>query len=100
MSAKPPARHLFESQIERYLGDRVEGAGGLAYKFTSPSRRNVPDRIVLLPGRPAQFVELKRPGAKPTKAQEREHARIAKAGGTVWVLDTTEGVDHFMECMA
>ena len=97
---KPPVRHLFESQIERYLGDKVEAAGGLAYKFTSPNRRNVPDRIVLLPGRPAQFVELKAPGKKPTAAQMREHRRFQAAGSTVWVLDTPEGVDHFMECMA
>lgn len=88
-----------ESQIERQLVGAVEAAGGLAYKFVSPGRRNVPDRIVLLPGCAPQFVELKRPGAKPTPAQEREHQRIGQAGGTVWVLSSPEGVAHFMECM-
>lgn len=89
-----------ESQIERQLVDAVEVAGGLAYKFVSPGRRNVPDRIVLLPDRAPQFIELKRPGAKPTAAQEREHQRIRQAGGTVWVLSTPEEVAHFMERMA
>lgn len=89
-----------ESDIERELVRAVQAAGGIAYKFTSPSRRSVPDRIVLLPGCPAQFVELKAPGAKPTRAQKREHARIAAAGGTVWVIDGFEGVAHFLEWMS
>lgn len=93
-------RHPLERDIEAHLVKRVEAAGGIAYKFTSPSRRSVPDRIVLLPGRPAQFVEIKAPGGKPTKAQLREHARIAAAGGVVWVIDGVEGVAHFLECMA
>lgn len=92
-------RHPSERDIERALVERVSAAGGIAYKFTSPSRRSVPDRIVLMPGRAAQFVELKAPGAKPTKAQLREHARIAAAGGKVWVIDDIDGVEHFLECM-
>lgn len=91
---------MTESDIERVLVERVGAAGGIAYKFTSPSRRSVPDRVVLMPGRAAQFVEVKAPGAKPTKAQQREHARITAAGGVVWVIDGADGVEHFMECMA
>lgn len=88
-----------ESDIERELVRAVQAAGGIAYKFTSPQRRSVPDRVVVLGGH-VRFVELKAPGGKPTPAQEREHARITAAGGVVWVLDSLEGVAHFMECTA
>lgn len=88
-----------ERDVEQYLVRKVTAAGGLPYKFTSPARRNVPDRIVLFPGKPAQFVELKAPGAKPREAQRREHVRITRAGGTVWIIDSAEGVDNFVQSM-
>lgn len=82
------AELLRERDIERALVSAVETAGGLALKFTSPMRRSVPDRIVLLPGRAPRFVECKAPGAKPTDAQQREHDRIRAAGGDVVVIDS------------
>jgi hypothetical protein len=39
------------------------------------------------------FVECKRPGAKPTVAQEREHAKLRARGFTVLVVDTKEQID-------
>ena len=39
-----------ESALERRLVAEVRKAGGMCLKFTSPSTRGVPDRIVLLPG--------------------------------------------------
>ena len=46
-----------ESIIEKHLVAEVKKAGGRAYKFVSPGRRSVPDRIVLLPGGRLVFVE-------------------------------------------
>jgi len=88
-----------ESDIERELVRAVQAAGGIAYKFTSPQRRSVPDRIVVLGGR-VRFVEIKAPGRKPTPAQAREHARIEAAGGVVRVIDGIEGVAHFVQTLA
>ena len=34
-----------ESIIEKHLAAAVKAAGGVAYKFVSPGRRSVPDRI-------------------------------------------------------
>ncbi len=85
-----------ERDVERYLVERVRDAGGEAYKFTSPGRRGVPDRIVILPGWPPQFVELKAPGKKPTAMQAREHTRIRIAGGVVWTIDSIAAVGDFM----
>jgi hypothetical protein len=79
-----------ERDVEAALVAAVEAAGGLALKFTSPGRRSVPDRIVILPGQDVVFVECKAPGAKPTAAQLREHKRIRAAGAWVYVVDSVE----------
>ena len=86
-----------ESAIEAYLVRRVKQAGGRAYKFVSPGQRNVPDRIVMMPGAYSVFVELKAPGKKPTLAQAREHGRLIRMGMRVLVIDSMEGVDQFMD---
>lgn len=105
---------MLERQIEQRLVRKVKSAGGIAYKFTSPSRRSVPDRIVLMPplGPPrarvadavlassygrAIFVELKAPGKKPTPAQSREHDMLRGMGFRVEVLDSYDAVDRFVE---
>ncbi|MCW3641505.1 PDDEXK family nuclease, partial [Burkholderia cenocepacia] len=63
---------MLEKTVETYLVDRVRAAGGDAYKFSSPARVSVPDRIVVFPPARIYFVELKRPGGKLTRGQERE----------------------------
>ncbi len=85
-----------ESKIETRLVDRVKSAGGVAFKFTSPARRSVPDRLVLMPGGRATFVECKAPGERPTDAQAREHARLWALGFPVLVIDSLEAVDTFV----
>ena len=82
---------MLERDIEAHLVKRVKEAGGIAIKFTSPQRRSVPDRIVLMPGGVVWFAELKAPGKKPTEALEREHARLRALGFRVEVIDSKEG---------
>lgn len=77
-----------ESLIEKHLVAEVKRAGGHAYKFVSPGRRGVPDRIVLLPGGRIVFVECKAPGQKPRSEQLREHERLRALGFNVVVLDS------------
>ena len=86
-----------ESAIEAHLVRKVRAAGGIAYKWISPGRAGVPDRIVVLPGAYSVFVELKSPGAKPDAHQLREHQRLMKLGMRVVVIDTMEGVDQLMD---
>ncbi len=83
---------LLEKDIEVELVRAVEKVGGIAYKFTSPQRANVPDRICVFPNGRAIWVEVKRPGEKPTSAQEREHARLKVRFQRVRVVDSFEGV--------
>ncbi|MCW5155594.1 PDDEXK family nuclease [Burkholderia cenocepacia] len=87
---------MLEKTVETYLVDRVRAAGGDAYKFSSPARVSVPDRIVVFPPARIYFVELKRPGGKLTRGQEREHARLRALGCDVRTLDSREAVDAFV----
>lgn len=84
---------MLEKVIEAHLVKRVEEAGGIAYKFTSPQRRSVPDRLVLLPGGKMHFVETKATGGKPTPMQLREHERLRALGFEVKVIDNKEDID-------
>jgi hypothetical protein len=85
-----------ERDVEQYLVRRVKEAGGIAYKFTSPGRRSVPDRIVLWPHGDMEFVELKAPGQKPTPLQAREHEKLRKLGYLVSVLDSIDAVRKWL----
>jgi hypothetical protein len=82
-----------ERDIERHLVERVKALGGMCIKFTSPGRRGVPDRIVMLPDGVLHWVELKRPGGTLEAHQAREHARMLKLGQRVLVLDTIEKIE-------
>lgn len=46
LKAKP--KKLLERVVEAHLIKKVKALGGMAVKFTSPQRRSVPDRLVLL----------------------------------------------------
>ena len=48
-----------EREVEKMLVDGIRKLGGRAFKWVSPGNDGVPDRIVVLPGLPAIFVELK-----------------------------------------
>jgi hypothetical protein len=65
---------VLEKQIEAKVCDYAKSKGVLAYKFTSPARAAVPDRLFIGPDGRMWFCEFKREGAKPTPQQEREHA--------------------------
>ncbi|WP_054939050.1 VRR-NUC domain-containing protein [Paenibacillus ihuae] len=86
-----------ERDIETYLRKQVKAAGGLAYKWTSPGNAGVPDRIVVLPFNRVHFVELKAPGQKPTPLQLAQHRELTARGCSVWVIDSKEGVDAFLQ---
>jgi hypothetical protein len=81
-----------EKQIEAAVCKYARDKGVLAYKFTSPARAAVPDRLFIAPGGTVFFCEFKREGQKPTPAQAREHDVLRRHGVTVFVIDNiTEG---------
>ena len=86
-----------EVVIEAYLRDKVIAAGGMCQKFIDPGRRGAPDRLVILPGHPTHYVELKRPRFGYLEPhQQRYHDDLRRCGQRVWVLATHESVDAFM----
>lgn len=87
-----------ERTVEQALKRMVEKAGGCCYKFTSPSRAGVPDRIVVLRGR-IVFVELKANGEKPRALQRAVARAIRKAGGRVYCLSSVEQVTRFVKTL-
>lgn len=78
---------MLEKQIEKAVCDYAKSLGILTYKFTSPGRAAVPDRLFIAPGGKVMFIEFKREGQKPTPAQAREHERLRAQGCWVWVID-------------
>jgi hypothetical protein len=87
-------KEMLEKKIEERLKTRAKAAGGLAVKWVSPSMSGVPDRIVFLPGGKIIFVELKRPGERPTPLQDRIIGMLRGLGADVRVVDSMEKVDE------
>jgi len=91
-----------ESVVERYLHLSVVRAGGTTYKWVSPGRPGVPDRIVIWPGLTPQqpaildLVECKAPGKAARAGQAREHVRLMKLGCRVLILDSKTAVDTYI----
>lgn len=84
-----------ESPLERYMLQQCRAHGWLFLKFISPMRGGVPDRILVTPTG-TLFVEMKRPGEKPTTRQLAQHRKISSRGGEVHVIDSYAGVDAFI----
>jgi hypothetical protein len=76
-----------EKDIEKRVCDYAKSLGMLVYKFTSPSRRSVPDRMFITKAGVVFFIEFKRAGQKPTAAQEVEIEKIRKTCIKVFMID-------------
>ena len=74
-----------EKEIERRLVNIVKGLGGKCLKWVCPGWQGVPDRIILLPGGRAIFVELKRPkGGVVAPMQTWWRDTLERMDFTVW----------------
>ena len=78
---------MLEKDIEGKVCEYARSKNVLAYKFTSPARHAVPDRLFIAPDGRGWFCEFKREGAKPTPAQGREHTRLRQQKVNVFVID-------------
>ena len=81
---------MLERQIEESVCQYARDAGMLVYKFTSPNRAAVPDRLLITPKGTSWFIEMKRSGQKPTPQQQREHDRLRGHNVMVFVVDSTK----------
>lgn len=81
---------MLEKQIEAKVCDYAKSKGLLAYKFTSPARAAVPDRMFITQDGRVFFCEFKAAGKKPTDAQAREHQRLRQHKVNVFVIDSID----------
>jgi hypothetical protein len=84
-----------ESEVERHFCWVVERAGGKSYKFTSPSRKGVADRIACLPDGTTWFVELKTKGGRLSPLQKMFAEEMALLNQNYACLWTKEQVDEW-----
>lgn len=88
-----------EKDIEKAVVVFARSLGCLAYKFTSPMRMSVPDRLFITPKGTVFFIEFKRLGLKPTPAQYVEIDKIRQHGVLVFVCDSVESGKRMVEEM-
>ena len=81
---------MLEKDIEAKVCEYAKQQNVLVYKFTSPNRMAVPDRLFIRSDGRMWFCEFKREGQKPTPAQEREHHRLRQHKVSVFVIDNVE----------
>lgn len=79
-----------EKYLERELVNRVELFGGKCIKLIPFNANGIPDRLCLMPGGYAFFVELKTKGQKPRKLQIYWHNKLRNLGFNVYVIDSYE----------
>ena len=91
--------NMLEKDIEKRVCDYAKSKGVLAYKFTSPARAAVPDRLFITPTGRMWFCEFKRSGQKPTPAQQREHLRLQQQNVLVFVIDNVTEGETMIEVM-
>lgn len=88
-----------EAKFQAYVCKKCIDYGILVYKFESPSRRGVPDLLLVLPGGEIIFLELKNPSGtgQLSKLQRIEINKLRQQGATVYVVDSK---DQFHEIVA
>ena len=80
-----------EKDIERAVCSYAESRGLLQRKFTTPGRRNAPDRIFFAPTGTVFMIEFKDTGKKPNAGQLREASIYRDFGLDVFFVDSITG---------
>ena len=84
---------ILEKEIERKVTDYAKAEGWLAYKWVSPGRAGVPDRLYFQYGH-VLCIEFKALGKRATSLQDKHHRDLRRKGILVYVIDNvTEGKD-------
>jgi hypothetical protein len=86
-----------EKTIETKLRLGIESLGGLCIKIPATFFAGIPDRLCLLPGGRAFFVETKATGLKPRPRQTFVRRQLEALGFTVYVVNSLEGVTALLD---
>ena len=83
--------NMREREVESHLTKLCEAAGLPIFKFVPDQAPEMPDRMILLPGRRVVWVELKKPkGGRVAALQKYRHKVLREAGHRVEVVWTKE----------
>jgi hypothetical protein len=85
-----------ESKVEKDCVDWAQSQGWLTMKYTG--ERGYPDRI-FIKGGATIWVELKREGNEPTKAQRYKIRKLKEAGADAYWTDSLEGLQTILESL-
>lgn len=90
-------RAMTEAGLEKYLARECKKHEIANYKFSSPSRRGVPDQILIYKCR-VIFVELKSPAKTGALSQLQiyELVNLEMQGAEIYVIDEYEQVDELI----
>lgn len=86
-----------EKIVENHFVWAVERIGGKTWKFTSPGRKGVADRIACLPDGATWFVELKTKGGRLSELQKMFMSDMALLKQNYACLWTKEQVDEWIK---
>jgi hypothetical protein len=89
-----------EKIVENHFVWAVERVGGKTYKFTSPGRKGVADRIACLPDGSTWFVELKTKGGRLSVLQKMFMSDMTLLNQKYACLWTTEQIDEFIKTLS
>jgi hypothetical protein len=88
-----------EKIVENHFIWAVERIGGKTYKFTSPGRKGVADRIACLPDGSTWFVELKTKGGRLSALQKMFMSDMTLLKQNYACLWTIEQIDEFIKTL-
>ena len=82
-----------EAALEKSLNFRIKKLGGKCIKLTG--YKGIPDRLVLLPGRKAYFVELKTKDGELSATQWNWFDKIKYLGFPAIIIHDREAINQF-----
>lgn len=91
---------ISEKKLEQKLASEIRETGGRALKFASPFEAGYPDRLLLLPGGRAVWVEVKAPGRKPTKRQQARIGELRALGFPCYTVDSPDALEALLRSLA
>ncbi len=83
-----------EKIVENHFVWAIERIGGKTYKFTSPGRKGVADRIACLPDGSTWFVELKTKGGRLSALQKMfmsDMTLLKQNYACLWTIEQIDG---------
>lgn len=88
-----------EAQLEKAVTDTLKAKGVLGYKFASPSKRGVPDRLYITQNGSVVFCEFKSPTGNGVLSdlQKQQIKKLKDNAADVWVVATESEGEKFIK---